>query len=91
MPRVGFEPTVPASTRAMTVHAVDCLATLTGIAITRRCKNRMFITDNGPDLYVFQTKQESSVRLNLKKYLIIYNKHAGLSVQVLVDSRICSL
>jgi hypothetical protein len=31
MPWVGFEPTVPASERAKTVHALDRSATVTGI------------------------------------------------------------
>jgi hypothetical protein len=30
MPRVGFEPTVPAFARAKTVHALDRTATVTG-------------------------------------------------------------
>jgi hypothetical protein len=30
MPRVGFEPTIPASKRATTVHAFDNSATMTG-------------------------------------------------------------
>jgi hypothetical protein len=30
MPRVGFEPTIPASKRAKTVHALDHSATVTG-------------------------------------------------------------
>jgi hypothetical protein len=30
MPWVGFEPTIPASDRAKTVHALDCSATVTG-------------------------------------------------------------
>jgi hypothetical protein len=47
MPRVGFEPTIPASKRAKTVHALDNSATVTGqsvrlyvyIARQRRRKN----------------------------------------------------
>jgi hypothetical protein len=31
MPRVGFEPMIPASQRAKTVHALDCAATVTGL------------------------------------------------------------
>jgi hypothetical protein len=31
MPRVGFEPTIPASKRAKTVHALDNSATVTGL------------------------------------------------------------
>jgi hypothetical protein len=30
MPRVGFEPTIPAFERAKTVHALDCAATAIG-------------------------------------------------------------
>jgi hypothetical protein len=30
MPCLGFEPTIPASERAKTVHALDRLATVTG-------------------------------------------------------------
>jgi hypothetical protein len=30
MPWLGFEPTIPASERAKTVHALDCSATVTG-------------------------------------------------------------
>jgi hypothetical protein len=30
MPEVGFEPTIPVSERAKTVHAVDRAATVTG-------------------------------------------------------------
>jgi hypothetical protein len=33
MPRVGFEPTIPAFERANTVHALDCTATVIGIAL----------------------------------------------------------
>jgi hypothetical protein len=32
MPCLGFEPTIPASDRAKTVHALDRLATVTGFA-----------------------------------------------------------
>jgi hypothetical protein len=31
MPRVGFQPTIPAFERAKTVHALDCVATVIGI------------------------------------------------------------
>jgi hypothetical protein len=31
MPRVGFEPTIPAFEEAKTVHALDCAATVIGI------------------------------------------------------------
>jgi hypothetical protein len=31
MPRIGFEPTIPASKRARTVHALDHWATATGV------------------------------------------------------------
>jgi hypothetical protein len=34
IPWVGFEPTIPASERAKTVHALDRAATVTGIAST---------------------------------------------------------
>jgi hypothetical protein len=33
MPLVGFEPKVPASERAKTVHALDHSATVTGVVI----------------------------------------------------------
>jgi hypothetical protein len=36
MPEAGFEPTITASGRAKTVHALDCSATVTGINIDLR-------------------------------------------------------
>jgi hypothetical protein len=33
MSPVGFEPTIPGFERAKTVHALDCVATVTGIAV----------------------------------------------------------
>jgi hypothetical protein len=33
MPCVRFEPTIPASEGAKTVHALDCLATVTGFQL----------------------------------------------------------
>jgi hypothetical protein len=35
MPCVGFEPTIPASERAKTVHALDRAATVTGSEIAK--------------------------------------------------------
>jgi hypothetical protein len=39
MPQVGFEPTIPESKRAKTIHALDNSATLTSIPILSRGKN----------------------------------------------------
>jgi hypothetical protein len=34
MPCMGFEPTIPASEREKTIHALDRAVTVTGISIT---------------------------------------------------------
>jgi hypothetical protein len=41
MPKVGFEPTIPASEQAKTVHALDCAATVTGICYKYSSKLHM--------------------------------------------------
>jgi hypothetical protein len=38
MPRVGFEPTIPASERAKTVHALDCAAIAIGVSYLKAQK-----------------------------------------------------
>jgi hypothetical protein len=43
MPRVGFEPKIPAFERAKTVHALDRAATVIGIKHTDRKKFQMKI------------------------------------------------
>jgi hypothetical protein len=53
MPCVGFEPTIPASKRAKTVHALDRWATVTGCDLTS--SNRK---ENGLDAsFLKQTKK----------------------------------
>jgi hypothetical protein len=42
MPRVGFEPTIPAFERAKTVHALDCAATVIG---AERSQTKYDVTD----------------------------------------------
>jgi hypothetical protein len=39
MPRVGFEPTIPAFERAKTVHVLDCAATVIGSSYNRLSKH----------------------------------------------------
>jgi hypothetical protein len=39
MPRVGFEPTIPASERAKTVHALKRSATVIGAGLPYKIKN----------------------------------------------------
>jgi hypothetical protein len=45
MPRVGFDPTTPASKRAKTVHALDHSATVTGlVTLVKTNKSTLWIT-----------------------------------------------
>jgi hypothetical protein len=46
MPRVGFEPTIPPSKRANTVHALDHSVTVTGGAYPWIDKKRLENRDN---------------------------------------------
>jgi hypothetical protein len=40
MPWVGFEPTIPGSERAKTVHALDRSATVTGRIMAKHMENK---------------------------------------------------
>jgi hypothetical protein len=53
---VGFEPTIPDSERAKTVHALDRSAVVTGLTVFSLSYNFVFISAlNGPDHFVICT------------------------------------
>jgi hypothetical protein len=59
MPCVGFEPTIPASEQAKTLHAIDLSATVTGISTLRTLLN-------SPNLFlvvelIFTSEQSETV------------------------------
>jgi hypothetical protein len=58
MPRVGFEPTIPAFDQAKTVHALDRVATVIGFRL-------IWHSDNVVDSYLVGAWFESGLRFSL--------------------------
>jgi hypothetical protein len=75
---MGFEPTIPASEQAKTVHASDCSATMTGhhsFYITEIIRNNIRYLDNmsatGGEVYFLNFVEEQKMNAELTYTILL--------------------